>query len=324
MNSLINKDTEAILIDTNFEELIEDEFENIYKQLKRIDTIDIVDVVKVLKSDVDITKEAFAIYISGIDTSGNIGSKARSDVNILVAVNPKTKNILMINTPRDYYVTLESKGKKDKLTHAGLYGVEESLKSLELLYDVDIDYYARINFTSFIKIVDALNGIKVEVPAHFCEQDSNRSFASKDLICLNKGNQTLNGEQALALARHRKTFKTGDRARGENQMAILEAIINKALSPKIITKYSSLITALEGRVTTNMTTDEMYKFAKKQLKEDFNWRFTSLNAKGFDSKGICYSTGSGYSYVMEPNEDSLDLIKKALDNLNSGKKNILD
>lgn len=323
LNSLVKGEVSAILMDKTYESIIKEEFKDISPKLKLIETIDIVDTVEVIKSSADITKDPFVVYISGIDTSGNVGSKARSDVNLLMAINPKTRNILMVNTPRDYYVTLSSKGKKDKLTHAGIYGVEESLNTLADLYSTKIDYYARINFTSFIKIVDALNGIKVNVPASFCEQDSHRSFKEEDLICLNKGTQTLNGEQALALARHRHSFAGGDRTRGENQMKILEAIINKALSPKIITKYTSLISALEGRVTTNMTTDEMYKLAKKQIKVGNDWKFTSISAKGKDSRSVCYSTGSGRAYVMEPNEESLSVIIKALDNIENDVEDVL-
>lgn len=322
VKSLINGECDAIIFEISYEEILSDEYEEYYKELKMIDSIDIVDTISTLKSDVDITKDPFVVYVSGIDTKGNIASKARSDVNLLIVVNPTTKNILMINTPRDYYVTLHTSGKKDKLTHAGIYGIEESIYTLEDFYDIKIDYYVRANFTSVIKMIDALDGIKVDVPVKFCEQDSNRSFDEKDLICLNKGYQTLNGEQALALARHRKTLPTGDRARGDNQMLVLEAMINKALSPKILTNYQDMISALQGRVTTNVSTDEMYKFAKKQLKSEGTWTFTKLNAKGTDSRGTCYSVGSAKAYVMEPDEGYIDTIKQTIDNLMDGKKDI--
>ena len=323
VNSLIDEETDAIVFEISYEEILSDEYEDYYKEIKCIDKIDIVDTIDTLKSDVDITKDPFIVYVSGIDTTGNIASKARSDVNLLIAVNPTTKNILMINTPRDYYVTLHTSGKKDKLTHSGIYGIEESVYTLEDLYGINIDYYVRANFTSVIKMIDALDGIKVDVPVKFCEQDSNRSFDKSDLICLNKGYQTLNGEQALALARHRKTLPTGDRARGDNQMLVLEAMINKAMSPKVLTKYQDLISALQGRVTTNVTTDEMYKFAKKLLKNnDTTWTFTKLNAKGTDSRGTCYSVGSAKAYVMEPDDGYIDTIKETIKNLMDSKEDI--
>ena len=322
VNKLINQDTDVIIFEVSYEKIVKDEYEDDYNLIKCIGTIDIVGSVDTLKSSVDITKDPFIVYVSGIDTTGNISSKARSDVNLLIGVNPATKNILMVNTPRDYYVTLHTSGEKDKLTHSGIYGIEESVYTLEDLYDVNIDYYVRANFTSVIKMIDAIDGIKVDVPMSFCEQDSNRSFEKKDLICLNKGYQTLDGEEALALARHRKTLATGDRARGNNQMLVLEAMINKAISPKILTNYSEMINALQGRVVTNVTTDEMYKFAKKQLNFEGSWTFTKLNAKGTDATGVCYSVGSAKAYVMEPDTGYVDSIKETFDNLMNGKEDI--
>lgn len=323
VDKLISGEVEAILMERGYESILQEEHNQEFNRLRLIEEIDIVDVVTTIQSDVDITKDPFVVYVSGIDTSGNVASKARSDVNILIGVNPETKNILMVNTPRDFYVTLHSKAKKDKLTHAGLYGVEESLSTLSDLYDVDIDYYARINFTSFVKIVDALDGIKVDVPIRFCEQNSKRSKSERDKICLNKGFQTLNGEQALALARHRHTLPTGDRGRGENQMLIMEAIMNKAMSPKVVTKYSSLINALQGRVTTNMTTNEMIRFAKNQISNTSSWNYSSLSATGTDSRGICYATGSGRAYVMEPDMNSVYAIRDAFDRLFDGETEII-
>ena len=320
--STLNKEN-AIMFESSYEDVLDDEHEDDFNNLKKIYSIDIVKNVDTIKSDVDLTKEPFIVYISGIDTTGNIASKARSDVNILLVINPNTNNILMINTPRDYYVKLHTSGKEDKLTHAGLFGIEESVYTLNDLYDIDIDYYVRANFTSVLKMIDALDGIKVDVPINFCEQDSNRSFDKSDLICLNKGYQTLNGEQALALARHRKTLATGDRARGNNQMLVLEAMINKALSPKIITNYSSLIAALDGRVTTNMTSDEMFKFAKKQIKDMSSWNFYKLSAKGTDSSGVCYSVGSFKSYVMEQDTEYINMMKNTINEVLEGKQDIV-
>ncbi len=321
---LIKRDTDAILMDCSYETILEEENNEEYKKIRLVEKIDVVDTVDTIKSDVDIAKDPFAIYISGIDTTGNVSSSARSDVNLIIAVNPNTRNILMVNTPRDYYLTLASKKKKDKLTHAGLYGVEESLNSLKEFYEVDIDYYARINFTSFIKIVNELGGISVDVPIKFCEQNSKRSKAAGDLICLNKGVQNLNGEQALALARHRHTLATGDRGRGENQMLVLKAVINKAMSPKVVSKYNGLIDALNGRVTTNMQVGEVAKFAKKQLSGDKAWNFTTLSATGTDSTGVCYVTGAGKAYVMQPDEESVEQIKYAFDRLFDGESVIIE
>lgn len=321
LESLDKGETDSILMESSYESIIKDEFEEYYDKLRLITTYDVVDIVDVQKSEKDITKDPFMVYISGIDTSGNVASKARSDVNILLAINPNTHHILMINTPRDYYVTLPSKGNKDKLTHAGIYGIEESVKTLSGLYDKNIDYYARINFTSFIKIIDALGGIKVNVPKHFCEQDSKRSFKQGDLICLNPGLQQLNGEQALALSRHRKTI--GDRARGKNQMLVLEATINKAISPKIITKYNSILNSLSGRVVTNMTSEEMVNFIKKQMTDNATWNFDTISANGVNASRPCYALGNLNASVIEPYEDTVAAVKLAISNLYNGETDVL-
>lgn len=308
---------DAIIMQISREDILKEEDNDVYNQLKKIESFKIETTVKTIKSNKDITKDTFFMYISGIDTSGSVQNKARSDVNLIIGVNPRTKNILMVSTPRDYYVHLHSKGQMDKLTHSGIYGVEESLHTLEDLYDEKIDYYARVNFTSFVSIVNSLNGIEVDVPKNFCEQNSKREFGDK-LICLQKGKQKLNGEQALALARHRHTFAAGDRARGENQMMILEAIINKAMSPSVITKYNSLLNSLDKKVSTNMTSDEMVKFIKKQMNRASGWKFTKLSANGTDSRGTCYSSGSAIAYVMAPEESTVTTIKNAMNSLVAG------
>ena len=321
LNNLENNSYDAIIMEVSKEDIVKEENESLFKQLRKIESFKIETEVKTIKSTKDITKETFFMYISGIDTSGSVQNKARSDVNLIIGVNPRTKNILMVSTPRDYYVKLHTKKAMDKLTHAGIYGVEESLLTLSDLYDEKIDYYARVNFTSFVSIVNALKGIEVDVPKNFCEQNSKREFGDKQ-ICLKKGKQTLNGEQALALARHRHTFQTGDRARGENQMMILEAIINKAMSPSIITKYSSILNALDNKVSTNMTSDEMIKFIKKQMNRTSGWKFTKLSANGTDSRGACYSSGSSIAYVMAPDESTVETIKNTMDALVAGEETL--
>lgn len=322
IDKLMNETYKAIIMEVSREDILKEEDNDTYNKIKKVETFKIETEIKTIKSDKDITKDTFFMYISGIDTSGSVQNKARSDVNLIIGVNPRTKNILMVSTPRDYYVRLHSKGKMDKLTHSGIYGVEESLHTLEDLYDEKIDYYARVNFTSFVSVVTALGGIEVDVPKNLCEQNSKREFGDK-LICLKKGKQKLNGEQALALARHRHTFATGDRARGENQMMILEAIINKAMSPNIITKYNSILGALDKRVSTNMTSEEMVKFIKKQMNRTSGWKFTKLSANGSDSRGACYSSGSAIAYVMAPDESTVTLIKNAMDALVAGKEIIV-
>ena len=316
-DAIINNEVEAIIaLDSNVDILKEDSDE--YDNLKSIYTFNISTKVKTVGNEVDVSKKNFVFYISGIDTNGKVGAKARSDVNILVAVNPKDNKILMVNTPRDYYVKLHDKKAMDKLTHAGVYGIEESVGTLEDLYDININYYARVNFTTFINIVEELDGITVDVPVSFCEQTSSRTSSKQ--ICLKKGKQTLNGEEALALSRTRHTIAGGDRGRGENQMLVLEAIIDKALSPKIITKYNSLLNSVSDSIITNLDQKSVTKLVKKQIKNNSSWNIETYSVTGTDSSSGTYSTGSGKVYVMKQDEKSVLEAKKLFDKILETKK----
>lgn len=311
-NSLIEGEVDAILaLDSNIEILKEDTKE--FNKLKSIYTFNVSTKVETVGDKVDVSKKNFVFYISGIDTSGKVGAKARSDVNILVAVNPKENKILMVNTPRDYYVKLHDKKSMDKLTHAGVYGIEESVNTLEDLYDININYYARVNFTTFVNIVEELDGINVNVPLSFCEQTSSRTSTKQ--ICLQKGEQTLNGEEALALSRTRHTVAGGDRGRIENQMLVLEAIIDKAISPKIITKYNSLLNSVSDSIITNIDQKSITKLIKKQIKNNSSWDIETYSVTGTDASDVTYSTGNGQVYVMKQDKESVLEAKKLLDKI---------
>ena len=311
-DALLNNEIDAILaLDTNVDIIKEND--NKYNDLKSIYTFTITSYVKTMTVDKDVTKKNFVIYISGIDSNGQVSTKARSDVNIIIAVNPNANKILMLNTPRDYYVKLHSKKEYDKLTHAGLYGIEESVNTLEDLYDIDIDYYVRVNFTTFINIVDKLGGINVDVPLNFCEQTSSRT--SSDKICLKKGLQNLNGEEALALSRTRYTVAGGDRGRIENQMLVLESIIDKAMSPGIIIKYNSLLNSISDSLITNMNQKTFTRLIKKQIRNKTKWDIETFSVDGTDSSNVTYSTGNSKAYVMEPKVETVNEGKLKLKDL---------
>lgn len=272
--------------------------------------------------EVNVKKEAFTVYLSGIDTSGKVVSSARSDVNILAVVNPKQGKVLIVSTPRDYYVTLASKNVKDKLTHAGIYGIDESALTLGKLYDVDVNYYARINFTSFVSLIDTLGGINVNVEkpdyrynldidcgsGYVCEQDSKREFGDK-LVKFKYGNQVLNGEQALAYARNRHQYAGGDNARQVHQGQVLEGITEKLMSKSILIKYNQILKSLSSGIKTNIDKDSISKLVTKQLKDNTSWSIESVVATGTDSYNYAYSTGKTKVYVMEPDEESINSIK---------------
>ena len=181
----------------------------------------------------NIAKNPFIVYLSGIDTRnyGEIEDKSRSDVNMVVAVNPKTKTVLMVSTPRDYYVALDGDSNKmDKLTHAGNYGIECSMNTLEALYDIEFNYYAKVNFKSVVDIVDALGGVTVTSEYNF---SSPHSFSGKTYT-FKKGENFVEGDMALAFARERESFANGDRQRGIHQQVLIKAVVEKAISPSML------------------------------------------------------------------------------------------
>ena len=271
-------------------------------------------IVKVgnFSKDTDVTRKPFSIYLSGIDTYGSISSVSRSDVNMVITINPNTRQILLTSIPRDYYVQLHDKtGYKDKLTHAGLYGVDMSVQTIEDLLDVEINYYMKVNFTSVIDIVEAIGGVEVY---------SDYTFTSLDGYNYTKGYNKVNGEEALSFARERKAFREGDRQRVKDQQALFEAMFRKCTSPAILTKYNSLMNSISGSFVTNMPTDRITSLLKMQLKKKYKWTITSNSLDGADSSNYTYSYSSQKLYVMEPIEDSVNYAKKLIDSVIDGEK----
>ena len=263
-----------------------------------------------ISKDVSVTKEPFSIYISGIDTYGKISSVSRSDVNIVATVNPNTNQVLLISIPRDYYVKLHgTTGYNDKLTHAGIYGVDMSVKTLEDLLGININYYVKVNFSSVIKIVDVLDGIDVY---------SEYTFKSYSGYNFTKGYNHMDGKQALDFARTRKAFASGDRQRGKNQQAVIEALIRKCSSAAVITKYSSLLDSINGSFQTNMSTKEITSLAKYQLDKMPEWTVKSISLDGSDSYNYTYSYGRSKAYVMVPYESSIKEAQQALSEILGG------
>ena len=319
VEDLLNKRVDAILIeethltileehnnDTEAVSKINNNINNFSDKTKIIYEFTIIVKTDNFSKDIDVTKKPFNVYISGIDTYGEISSVSRSDVNMVVTVNPETKQILLTSIPRDYYVKLHDKtGYNDKLTHAGLYGVDTSLKTIEDLLNIEINYYVKVNFSSVIDIVEALGGVEVY---------SDYSFTSIDGYNYTKGYNKVNGEEALSFARERKSFNAGDRQRVKNQQALLEAMFRKCTSASIITKYNSLLNSVNKSFVTNMPTDRLTALLKMQLKNRYKWIITSNSLEGSNSSNYTYSYSASKLYVMEPDEES---VAKATSLINS-------
>ncbi len=259
------------------------------------------------------SKGKFSIYISGIDTSGNISNVSRSDSNTVVTVNTETHEVLLTSIPRDYYVTLHSKNAKDKLTHSGIYGIAETVNTVEDLLDTDINYYVRVNFTTVIKLVDTLGGIDVNSDYSFtADTTEGYSFV--------KGINHMNGKQALAFSRERHAFKDGDNQRIKNQQKVIEAIINKVLNSKtLMTKYTSILNSMSGSFQTNISQDDISVLVKKQLQDMPSWKISTNSLTGSGASKSTYSAGSQALYVMIPNESSVSEAKTKINNVLGGK-----
>lgn len=264
-----------------------------------------------ISKDVNTTKETFIIYLSGIDTYGQVASVSRTDANMLIVVNPKTKQILMLSIPRDYYVDLYGKNSKDKLTHSGIYGIDTTVKSVENLLDIDINYYYKINFTSLINIVDSLDGVDVY---------SKYTFTSKDGYNYQKGYNHVNGKQALSFARERKSFAAGDRVRNMNQQALVEALFRKCTSTSVITKYNKLLNSLKSSFITNMPYDRLTALVRKQLDDNSKWNISSYGLDGSNAREYTYSYKSTKLYVMIPDENTINKAKELINDVANGKK----
>lgn len=245
----------------------------------------------------DDVPETFIMYLSGIDTYGGISARSRSDVNILAVVNTNTKKILLLSTPRDYYVDYSvTGGAKDKLTHAGIYGIDASMDALERLYDIDIDYYLRVNFTGFMDIIDALGGIDV-----YSEYD----FTVQNIRDYQKGYNHLSGIEALAFARERYSFAEGDYQRADNQMEVIRAVIDKCASSSLLTSYGSVMNAVSGSFETSMPEDQIASLVKMQLSDMATWDITSYTVSGESTYAETYSMPGQELYVIVPDENDI-------------------
>ena len=269
----------------------------------------------------DITKESFTLLISGVDEMGAADQSSLSDVNILLFINPIANQITMISLPRDSYIPhVALNNANDKLTHTGSYGVDDTVETVENFFNIDIDYYAKVSFSSLIEIVDAIDGIDVDVEITFTEQDENRSFAQEDLIHLEKGMQHLNGKEALAYSRHRKTENYDVAGRERAQEKIIKAIVDKLLTTQGITLYvNRLMEIVPNYVVTNMPGKQITSFIKGELSDLKPWDIQSLSVENgqYDRRIVPNLDGVKSVYLWNPYD-----YRKLLDAYEESKKNM--
>lgn len=314
-NKILNDFSEGtpIILNSGYVEALSDEISNFSSMYKIIYTFTVEEEIDLEENSEykDITTESFIVYLSGIDTYGEISTRSRSDVNILIAVNPTTHKILLVNTPRDYYVQLhDTTGLKDKLTHAGIYGIEKSLTTMEDLYGTTIDNYIRVNFNTLIKVVDQIGGIDINSDISFVPR------ANKN-VTVQAGWNHFNGEQALAYSRERYAYASGDRHRGENQEQVITAIIKKVTSSKtLISKYDEILNTLSSSFETDLSNNSIKKFAKMQLDKNIDWSIESISVDGTGARDYTYSMGTKQLlYVMVPNQSTVDIAKTKINQI---------
>ncbi len=307
--SLIDGKYEAIFLNSAYYELALEEVDGFTEKTTRIiEDIDVTVKTEVNAKNVDVTEEAFNVYVSGIDTTGSIGNIARSDVNMVMTVNPKTKTILLTSIPRDYYVKLASKEAMDKLTHSGLYGINETTETVENLLGIDINYHLKVNFTTVIKLVDTLGGITVNSDYSFSAMGYNFS----------KGPNELSGKAALAFSRERHSFAAGDNQRVKNQQAVIAGIINKCTSSSsILTNYTGILNSVENNINTNMSQSDITSLVKMQLGDMSSWTIKQQSLKGSGKSTAVYSMPNSRVYVMVPDQASVEQAKAQIESVMS-------
>ena len=312
--NLINGSSQAMVLNSSYSSLLELSYNDYESNLKTIYTYKIKKTIEDTAKTTD--KNVFNIYISGIDTSGAVSTVSRSDVNLILTVNMNTHKILMTTTPRDSYVRIPDGGadQYDKLTHAGIYGIETSVKTLENLYDIPINYYARLNFTSFVKLINALGGVTVYNDQAFTSLHGNYNFGV--------GNINLtSGEEALGFVRERYSLEHGDYDRGNNQLKVIQAIVEKLTSFQSVSNYSDVISTLQDSIQTNMPLNTMMSLVNEQLDSGKTFIFSSQEVTGTGSTGqlTSYAMPNASLYMIQLDDASVAKASQAIKNVMEGK-----
>lgn len=301
LEALNDKEVSAILVNESAYSLINTDLAYLEIKVKKIDTVSIlVETLDIVKY-VDVTNTPFNIYIAGGDAYGSIGYVTNTDVNMVATIDPVNNKILLTSIPRDYYVELPGKGAKDKLTHAGYYGIETSVKAVEELLDIEINYYAKVNFSTIVKVIDAIGGIDV-----YSDFDFRTEGEPKCHFVL--GLNHLSGKETLAFARERHAFADGDIQRVKNQQKVLTAVINKMTSSTtLITNYTEILDSISDNFNTNLDNKSMAKLVKKQLNDMKSWTIETQNLVGSDLYTYgTYTYPNLKLYVMEQDNESVE------------------
>ena len=323
VEALYSGKIDAMIYNQTLNELIEENNPGFLDKVRIIDNFNVE--TEVYMEDVPnlpITKEPFIVFLSGMDVYGDMDETSRSDVNMMACVNPTTKQVLLVSVPRDAYVEIPgiTYGEKDKLTHAGMYGIQYSIASMENIFDLDIDYYVRINFTSLIMMVDALGGVNVDSECAFSTyyKQYNEATDTWSYYEYAKGINHLDGVHALVFARERMNLAGGDYQRARNQQLVIEALLEKIKSPAFLTGYTGLLSSLEGKMDTNLTSQQIASLVKMQLNDGADWNIVSASVYGISSSEYCASYAGSPLDVEVLDDDSIMAVKEVINQLMRG------
>lgn len=318
MDGLFMGSTDAVILNAAYLDVLEEMegYEDIRDRIRQVTVTHVETEVSQTSANSQESgggdSNVFSVYISGVDTrSTELIAKSRSDVNILAVVNADTRQVVLISTPRDYYVPLSiSNGVPDKLTHAGIYGVQVSMDTLGMLYDTSIDYYFRVNFTGFKEIIDALGGVTVVSDYTFDTKNSSGYH-------FEKGENFMDGDAALAFCRERYAFTTGDNQRGKNQLAVIKGVMNKCLSTDMLLHYTDVLDAVEDSFETSVPYDVISSLVRSQISDNSSWNIVSYSVTGTGDRQVPYSMSQSV-YVMIPDESTVETAKSMIQTVKNG------
>lgn len=328
-DALYNREVDAVILGKGMVSTLKqtDGYKDFTSRTREIYTYDVTHESDPIAPNTNISRQPFVVYCSGTDERiSDTLLNTRSDANILAVVNPSTHKILLVNIPRDYYLPLPFNGEMDKLTHFSVYsdkGMDEPIEALNTLLGVKADYYARVNFSGLMDIVDALGGIDVTSPVDFTTvamempNENGDGGYHDESFTFTEGVNHLNGREALAFSRERSAFAQGDVQRGRNQMAVLQAIIDKATSPAILSGYQDVLKAVSDSLLTNMPQQDILKLVKLQLEDKVDWDISTYTLSGTTDMQDCFTTGFPLS-VLVPDESSVAAARRMIRELING------
>ncbi len=301
-NALINDQLDVMIVDNAMVSLFNGEYPNFWDTVRVVYEVEKEYEREEIKTETDLKKDPFVIYISGVDIEGPLSNRSRSDVNILMYVNPNKGEILQVSLPRDLYLPIACQNdQKDKLTHSGIYGIGCSVDTIENFMGHEIDLFVRVNFTSFMNIINVIGDINVQSLYSFTTRSDGHSFV--------KGMNTMNAEQALAFSRERYNVPGGDVTRGLHQQEVIKGVINKLVSPSTIVRIEGIVSETAKSVDTNATSDDLLDIVNRQIKEGIKWEFTSMAMEGTGMMLPGVQNPNQQIYYMQPRQDVYNEIR---------------